>query len=216
VSDQPAGQTASRVTDSTPQTRDLAAANLPASLTGGAFGASAGSTASPAARDTFAALDGETANASPAWIHTGTQRAEAGFHDPALGWIGVRADSASGGVHASLVPDSADAAQALGGHMAGLNAYLIEQHTPVQTLTVAAPESRSVGSSTDQTGSQGMHQGAGQDSGQGSYSETLSHAPQGTPAVTESPSSIEAAPGGRQEASAPAAGLGGSHISVMA
>jgi hypothetical protein len=216
VGDQPAGQTASRVMDSTPQTRDLAAANLPASLTGGASRASAGSTASPAARETFAVLDGETVNASPTWIHTGTQRAEAGFHDPALGWIGVRADSASGGVHASLVPDSADAAQALGGHMAGLNAYLIEQHTPVQTLTVAAPESRSVGSSTDQTGSQGMHQGAGQDSGQGSYSETLSHAPQGTTAVTEAASSIEAAPDGRPEASAPAIGLGGSHISVMA
>ena len=215
------GQIAGRSTDSSAQVRDLSSANAPTSLAGSA--GSAGSATSPSAHETFAALDGETVNASPAWTHAGTPYAEAGFHDPALGWVGVRADSASGGVHASLVPDSPDAAQALGGHVAGLNTYLAEQHTPVETLTVAAPENRSLASGQNQSspdqsgmnqsGSQGMHQGAGQDSGQASYSQAPSFTQQNTPAVTEA---VEAAPAGRLEPSASAVGSGGRHISVMA
>lgn len=214
--DQADGQIASPATDSYPQMRDLAAANIPISLAGGTMGNPAASTVSPSAREPFAALDGGAANASPTWIHAGAQRAEAGFHDPALGWIGVRANSASGGVHASLVPDSADAAQALGGHMTGLNAYLVEQRTPVETLTVAAPDHRSISSGMDQSGHRGMHQGAGQDSGQGGASDAPSHTRQNAPAVTEAASSIEAAPAGRPEASARAGDLEGLHISVMA
>jgi hypothetical protein len=210
------GQIAGQSTDSNLQMRDFASASAPTSMAGSAATGSTGAATSPSAHETFAALDGGTATASPAWTHTGTQYAEAGFHDPALGWVGVRADSASGGVHASLVPDSTDAAQALGGHVAGLNTYLAEQHTPVETLTVAAPEHRSIGSSTDQSGSQGMHQGAGQDSGQGSYSPASSHVRQRTQAVTEAASSIESAPAGRQAASAAEVGSGGRHISVMA
>jgi hypothetical protein len=185
-------------------------------LASGAAAGSAGSAASPAAQETFAALDGETVNASPAWTHAGSQRAEAGFHDPDLGWVGVRADSASGGVHASLVPDSVNAAQALGSHVAGLNTYLAEQHTPVETLTVAAPESHSIAFGMDQAGSQGMQQGAGQDSGPGSDSQAPSHAQQSTPAATAIVSSIEAAPAGGQEPSVSAVGLRGRRISVMA
>jgi hypothetical protein len=99
-----------------------------------------------------------------------------------------------------------------------LNTYLAEQHTPVETLTVAAPESRSLASAMnqsgmDQSGSQGMHQGAGQDSGQGGYSEASSHARQSTP---ETASSIESASTGRQGSSAAEIGLGDRHISVMA
>jgi hypothetical protein len=138
----------------------------------------------------------------------------------------VRADSANGGVHASLVPDSPDAAQALGGQVAGLNTYLAEQHTPVETLTVAAPESHSLASGMNQSGpdqsgmnqsgSQGMNQGAGQDSGQGSYSQPSSNTQQDTPTVSTAASSIESAPAGRQEPSAAATGSGARHISVMA
>jgi hypothetical protein len=217
------GQIAGQSMDSSSQMRDITSASVPTVLAGGTTASSAGSATSGSAHETFAALDGGTATASPTWTHAGTQYAEAGFHDPALGWVGVRADSASGAVHASLVPDSADSAQALGGHVAGLNTYLAEQHTPVETLTVAAPESRSLASAMNQSGmdqsgmnqsgSQGMHQGAGQDSGQGGYSEASSHARQSTPETT---SSIESASTGRQGSSAAEIGLGDRHISVMA
>jgi hypothetical protein len=62
----------------------------------------------------------------------------------------VRADLNGGSVQAAVVPGSTEAAQALSGHLAGLNAFLAEQHTPVATLTMAAP------------GRTGMESGAGQ------------------------------------------------------
>jgi hypothetical protein len=102
------------------------------------------------AGDPFAALD-ETRAMPPAWIHAGTHRAEAGYLDPALGWIGVRADTSANGVHASLVPASAEAAQVLGSHVAGLNAYLSEHHREPATVTMAAP----------QDGREGMGTGSG-------------------------------------------------------
>lgn len=108
-------------------------------------------------KETFAALDAEGATGKSTWIHAGAQHAEAGIQDPELGWVGVRADMSGGVVHASLVPGSADAAQALGGHLAGLNSYLSDHHTPVETLTLAAPE----------TGWSGTGAGAGQSMGQG-------------------------------------------------
>jgi hypothetical protein len=60
--------------------------------------------------ETFAALDATAAPGRPAWIHTGAQQAEAGFQDPELGWVGVRADASGSGIHAQLVAGSTDAA----------------------------------------------------------------------------------------------------------
>jgi hypothetical protein len=116
------------------------------------------------AGETFAALDAEAGRAASSWVHAGAHSAEAGFEDPALGWVGVRADLGAGGVHAAVVPGSAAAADALGGHMAGLNTYLREQHTPIETLTLASPGGRDSGAG------QGMQQGQGQESGQGGSS----------------------------------------------
>ncbi len=101
------------------------------------------------AREPFAALDSgatpgvaaaNTAADSAAWTRTGAHSVEAGFEDPSLGWVGVRADLAAGQVHATVVPGSAEAAQALGGQLAGLHAYLNDQRTPVGSLALAAPE----------------------------------------------------------------------------
>jgi hypothetical protein len=116
------------------------------------------------ARETFAALDAETAQGTPTWVHAGAQRAEAGFEDPALGWVGIRADLSGGGVHAAVVPGSADAAAALGSHLAGLNAYLAEHHTGVETVTMTAPEGG--WAQSGQGTGQAMHQGTGHQSGQ--------------------------------------------------
>ena len=100
----------------------------------------------PFTRETFALLDGDAASGAANlanWTRTGAHSVEAGFEDPSLGWVGVRADLGAGGVHAALVPGSAEAAQALGSQMAGLHMYLNEQRTPVGSLTLAAPEASS-------------------------------------------------------------------------
>ena len=132
----------------TSQTRDNSTAStLPAS--------------SVALSGTFASLDAGIDHASPNWIHTGIQRAEAGFQDPSLGWVGVRADVGSGGVHATVMPGTSDAAQALGGHLAGLNAYLAAEHTSVASVTLASPKD----SEERTSGNQDMSQGTGQNPG---------------------------------------------------
>ncbi len=84
--------------------------------------------------DTFMALDRARSSPPATWIHAGAHHAEAGYLDPALGWVGVRADAVANGVHAALVPGSAEAAQVLGTHLSGLNAYLSEQHGPPATV----------------------------------------------------------------------------------
>jgi hypothetical protein len=182
------------------------------------------SAARPPANETFAAIDAGIRPGTQNWIHVGTQRAEAGFQDPALGWVGVRADASGGQVHATLVPGSADAAQALGGHMSGLNAYLAEMHTPVETLTLAMPEGREAtsGAGRDQTFdmsqgmSQGMNQGMNQNAGQGSSSEPHPNPEPAMPAVSAaipletrpSITNIHPAPGMQEQS--------GTRISVMA
>ena len=134
------------------------------------------------AQGTFAAMDANSGVGTPGWIHAGSRQAEAGFQDPALGWVGVRADLSGGGVHASLLPGSAEAAQALSGHLAGLNTYLAEQHTPVATLTMEAPHGNAAengsgqgaGQGTGQGMGQGMNPGAGQDSERNAAAESQS------------------------------------------
>jgi hypothetical protein len=54
----------------------------------------------------------------------------------------------------------------LGSHLAGLNTYLAEHHTPVETLTMAAPESGRSGLDSGQSAGQSMQQNAGQQTGQ--------------------------------------------------
>ena len=135
-------------------------ANTPATI-----GSTATSPA-PAPQETFAALDAGSAVGAPNWVHAGGRQAEAGFEDPALGWVGVRADLSGGSVHAAVVPGSTEAAQALSGHLAGLSTYLSENHTPVATLTMAAPGNSGIEARLDQSLGQGMGQGMQQSSGQ--------------------------------------------------
>ncbi len=171
---------------------------------------------------TFTALDAETRAATPGWMHAGAQRAEAGYQDSELGWIGVRADASGGGVHATLLPGSAEAAQSLGGHLAGLNAFLAEQRTPVDSLTLAMPESREGRSGVGQGAGQGTNQGTNQDLNQGAGQQAPSGGSADS-AFSTRPAVPEFA--GSPEGFARAAGIGpaasipvrdGSHISVMA
>ena len=121
--------------------------------------------------DPFQSLDSPSAPGAPMWTHSTAHQAEAGFEDPALGWVGVRADLSGGAVHASLLPGSEQAAQELGRHMDGLNTYLAEQHTAVDSLVMAAPTGRAAAEHGLEHGlGQGMQQelrqGAGQQPGQ--------------------------------------------------
>ena len=175
----------------------------------------------PDSREAFATLDAAGA-AKPAWIHGGTQRAEAGYQDPALGWVSVRADAGGGGVHAELVPATADAAQALGGHLAGLNAFLAERHSPVETVTVTAPEggwaaaTGSAGSGGEAgSGQQQPGQQTGQNGTQGSESGAQTGAASTSRAATGSAVEAAAMPA-EADRGAALTGSRGRHISVMA
>jgi flagellar hook-length control protein FliK len=126
-----------------------------------AYRGSNGSSNSPPANpteyhggDAFAALD--SASSNPVWVHATPHRAEAGFRDPTLGWVGVRAQVQADGLHAVMVPASADAERALDSRMTGLGSYLAEQHIEVHTLAVGPPES------SQGEGSQGNDIGGGQ------------------------------------------------------
>jgi trimeric autotransporter adhesin len=181
----------------------------------GTAGATAGHGDSPvtqaaAPQETFATLDAGTSVGTPNWIHAGGHQAEAGFEDPALGWVGVRADLSGGSVHAALVPGSTEAAQTLSGHLAGLSTYLAEQQTPVATLTMAAPGTSGTEAGVDQS----MQQSAGQHGEQNpaAAQQSVEQPGAGALATTASATTTNAS----FDAIAYAGGSRGTHISVMA
>lgn len=169
-------------------------------------------TAESSSRETFAALDAGTSTGSPAWIHAGAQRAEAGFQDPTLGWVGVRATTSGGAVHAQVMTDSADAAQALGSQLSGLNDYLVEHRTPVETLTLTASDGGSAGWNSGQSAGQGMQQGTGQQSGQGTNAGSQISSYQNPAVLAVAASRLQTGLDG----STPEIMPGDIHISVMA
>jgi hypothetical protein len=162
-------------------------------------------------QDAFAALDAERTTPSATWTHAGAHHAEAGYLDPSLGWVSVRADVAGSGVHAAVVPGSAEAAQALSGHFTGLNAYLAEHHVQSATVTMAAPENGHEGAGLGQERGFGNHDGTNDGAGrrQGADSGRPGDLSSGTmlsrPAVSLAVSAEVATPS-----------AGGNYISVMA
>jgi hypothetical protein len=87
----------------------------------------------------FVDIDSGT-NPAAKWIVAEGHRAEAGFQDPSLGWVSVRAQAGAGGIHAAVVPASDLAAQVLGGHLAGLNAHLSSQYEQLKPVTLSTPD----------------------------------------------------------------------------
>lgn len=162
------------------------------------------------ARATFAALDAGTGVGTPNWVHAGARQAEAGFADPALGWVGVRADLNGGSIHASLVPGTNDAAEVLRSHMNGLSAYLTEQHTTVSTLSLEDSSGSGVGTGPGQH----MQQGAGQDAGDGRSPQPSSQTD--AQAAANPLAQRSAQRGGGFDAIVQAGSSSDGHISVMA
>jgi hypothetical protein len=198
------------------QSSSTVAAHKAVSTSSETAGTSAVSQAGSSSSETFAALDAGSSAGSPAWIHAGAQRAEAGFQDPTLGWVGIRANTSGGGVHAQLVTDSTDAAQALSSQLTGLSAYLAEHRTPVETLTLTASDGGSAGWGSDQSAGQGMQQNPGQQSGQetaqGANAESQISSYQSTTVMTETSSQLQTVFDGSAQVAMP----GGIRISVMA
>lgn len=124
-----------------------------------------GATEAPAssmhAPETFAAMDA-AGPAGPTWVHVGARKAEAGFQDPSLGWVSVRAEAGGGGIHAALVGGTVEAAQSLSAHLAGLHAFLEQLQTPLQSIHVTPAESAWIGAGAHAGMQQGNpQQGAG-------------------------------------------------------
>lgn len=183
----------------------------PATGTDAASAAPAGAAGTSNAQATFAALDSGSAGNAPSWVHASARSAEAGYQDPALGWVGVRAQQDASGVHATVVPVSQDAAQALGTHMAGLTTYLAEHSTPLSSLSMAAPQGASTGLAMDQGGQSHSGQGYGQNASDGSTSGAAFTSGAGNAISSAGALSGDIAP--------PSSGLGvsgGTYISVIA
>ena len=132
------------------------------------------------AQGTFAALDSGTGVGTPGWTHAGGLYAEAGFQDPSLGWVGVRAGLSGGSVHVALVSESAEAAQALSAHLPGLSNYLAEEHTRVSTLTMDSPGATSGGGWAGAGSGQPPQQGTGQEQGKKASTDVQPGSPSGT------------------------------------
>ena len=172
----------------------------------------------PDSRETFATLDSGAAG-KPAWLHADARRAEAGFQDPTLGWVSVRADINGGGVHAELVPGSTEAAQTLGGQLAELNAYLAEHHKAVETVTVTSPESGGQGLGSGQGAGAETQHGTGQQSGQQTRQDSSANYPVNVTSIRSDSSLAEPEPPAAfagLERGAQRSWAGGNHISVMA
>jgi len=191
--------------------RTPAAAHVSAAPAGDHAPLAAATSAAPA-QDTFAALDAGSSPGTAAWTHAGSQHAEAGFNDPTLGWVGVRADLNAGGIHATLVPSSAEAAQALNGHLAGLSTHLVEQQSPVASLTMASPSE----SGAENGMGQRMQQGAEGNPQRNVPEESQPDSQKSAPPAPRT--FVQAAPAqaGNRDSLAHAGELRGTHISVMA
>ncbi len=116
-----------------------------------------------ALRQTFTTMDSTVSARTASSMHAERGSVEAGFDDPALGWIGVRAELGHSGIHASVVPDSTSAEESLRAHLSGLSDYLAERHAPIETLTVTASAGQSIAQWSGDAHKQGSEgQSAGQ------------------------------------------------------
>ena len=91
------------------------------------------------AQEPFTAMDAGMNAGAARWTLADSHRAEAGFQDPSLGWIGVRAQAGATGIHAAVMPASETAADVLSGHLAGLNAHMANHHEHMNAVTLSTP-----------------------------------------------------------------------------
>lgn len=178
---------------------------MPGGDTRGALSGSVSATqdsSGPGLHSTFAALDSAGSAVPATWTQANARSAEAGYQDPTLGWVAVRAQQDATGMHAILVPGSADAAQSLSAHMSGLNNFLTAHNSPVQTLSMGTPTGQDAAFTMSQGGGQSADQSANRDAGSSALH---------IPGESVPPSTLRS--GDVSDAYRPA---GGTYVSVMA
>ena len=116
------GEIAARISAS-PQ--NFAPVSIPAA--GAVHGASIGA-ASPYDR-----IDQGTA---PAVLHAGAQQVAVGVHDPSLGWVEIKTQSAAGHVDATLVASSGQTRDALAAQLPAISQFLEQRDVRVGSLVV--------------------------------------------------------------------------------
>jgi hypothetical protein len=201
--------------ESTAPSRELSTGQIP--LHSDSFNGVHGNVAMPGSgsaqgQETFEALDSGSQRTGAVWTRTEAHTAEAGYQDPTLGWVGVRAEIEHGGVHAAVVPVSDSASQALSGHLSGLSSYLAERHVPVETLSVSAPESQLDGQgAATQGGNKGGHGANDQ-----SQPSARQNAPESERTYTPDPPARTAEVGLSTPSSQVDRSRNGAHISVIA
>jgi hypothetical protein len=84
------------------------------------------------------ALDLPLKHPGQQWAHARAHFAEAGFQDPSLGWISVRATRDPAGLHALVVSPSPEAERTLSAHLSGLNAYLANNQIGVSAVGLSS------------------------------------------------------------------------------
>lgn len=84
----------------------------------------------------------------------------AGYHDPELGYIELKAEMGSDGVHARLAAATAEGSTILSAHLPALHQWLTERQTPVDRLSVGIREDGASGFSHPDGHGGSSHQGA--------------------------------------------------------
>lgn len=131
---------ASAITDSASSVREMRdGAVVPATRSWISIGTAAGGKPGATTSESFAAMDAGSRVGAPSLVRAGGRSAEAGFEDPSLGWVGVRANLSSGSVHATLIPGTAEAAQVLSAGLTGLTAHLSSERVAVGAMSVESP-----------------------------------------------------------------------------
>jgi trimeric autotransporter adhesin len=156
------------------------------------------------AQSTFAALDAAAASSATLFTHAGTRHAEAGYLDPTLGWVGVRAEVSGGALHAAIVPASSQAADILGAHLPALHTYVSQQHGLESTIDMSWQNNANSGSGSQHSAQQDPSASAGDDA--------TSSMRRSTPASVAQPSPFASF----DAAGAPPPASGGRYISVLA
>ena len=88
----------------------------------------------------FTTIDAGLDNPPSKWTLASGHQVEGGFQDSSLGWITVRAQAGTGGIHASVVPSSDVAAQSLTSHLPGLNAHVASQIGHLNPVTIGTSD----------------------------------------------------------------------------
>jgi len=155
-------------------------------------------------QSTFAALDTATPLPSTLFTHAGLRHAEAGYLDPSLGWVGVRAEISGGALHAAVLPASPQAADILGAHLPALHTYVSQQHGIESTIDMSWQNNTNAGG--------GFQQSSHQDSYASAQDDPTASVPRSAPASVTPPGSFASF----DAAGAPPPASGGRYISVLA